>query len=306
MREALAFVPGHISGFFQVCDEALEIERRGSRNCGPCITAGVLTRVRVEPSAREKVEISINGKKTESAETTLNAVEEVLRIAGEKFRVEVEHTSQVPIGAGYGASGAGAFGTALALSKALNLGLTRAQVAAIAHRAEVKCGTGLGDVGAQAVGGLVIGLEPGSPNFGRWIQIPVERGIKIVCSTLGPLSTKEILKDESLRRRSKELGGEALRKLLAKPTLKNFMNVSYEFAGRMGLMDDEINVLIKMALKSGAIGASMVMLGRAVFAMVDENSANRVKDAFLEVVEPEKVIVVGIDSEGAREIVGNQ
>jgi pantoate kinase len=306
MREAIAFVPGHISGFFQVCDEALEPERRGSRNCGPCITAGVLTEVRVEPHSKGKVRVYINGEKTSSAETTMNAAEQVLRMAEGKFRVDIYHKSQVPIGAGYGASGAGAFGAALALSKALKLGLSLDRVAAVAHRAEVECGTGLGDVGAQAIGGLVIGLEPGSPNFGRWSQIPVERDIKIVCSTIGPLLTKEILKDEGMRARSKELGGQALRRLLAEPTPKRFMEVSYEFARRIGLMDDEVEGLIKSALRSGAIGASMVMLGRAVFAMVKEGLEAKVRDAFLELVEPEDVMVVGVDGRGAREIAGNQ
>ena len=166
MRKASAFVPAHISGFFQVC-EASDPERMGSRNCGPCLDIGVHTEVKIEPANRTSVNVFINNKRTPAAKTTLAVIEKLLAIVREPLEVKVAHSCQVPIGAGYGASGAGALGAALALSKALGLRLSRKRLATVAHVAEVNCRTGLGDVGAQALGGLVIGLEPGAPPHGR-------------------------------------------------------------------------------------------------------------------------------------------
>ena len=299
MKKASAFVPGHISGFFQVC-EASDPERKGSRNCGPCIDTGVTTRVEVRPSERTKVKIFINDKQAPEARTSFVAAEQVLRDVLEPSDVIVKHYSQVPIGAGYGASGAGAFGVALALPKALGITISKTEAARVAHVAEVTCGTGLGDVGAQMTGGLVIGIEPGAPPHGRWQRISVPDDIRIVCGTLGPLSTKELLQDKNILERSKKYGEIALRKLLSSPKIKNFVDVSSEFAEFMGLLDDDMHALIDAATSAGAIGASMVMLGRAVFAPVEKGKVTAVKKAFLERLDSSSVLVVGIDEVGAK------
>ncbi|MCJ7720017.1 MAG: hypothetical protein MUO36_00945 [Candidatus Hadarchaeum sp.] len=299
MKKVSAFVPGHISGFFQVC-EASDLERKGSRNCGPCIDIGVTTRVEVRPSDRTKVKIFINDKQAPEAQTSFVAAEQILRDAPEPSDVIVKHYSQVPIGAGYGASGAGAFGVALALSKALGITISKTEAVRVAHIAEVTCGTGLGDVGAQMTGGLVIGIEPGAPPHGRWQRISVQNDIRIVCGTLGPLSTKELLRDKKILERSKKYGGIALKKLLSSPEIKNFVDVSSEFAESMGLLDDDMRALMEVATSAGAMGASMVMLGKAVFAPVEKENVAAVKKAFLKRLDPSSVLVVGIDEVGAK------
>ena len=300
MRKAAAFVPGHISGFFQICDEAGELERKGSRNCGPCINAGVLTEIAVDPNERLNVEVLINGRMAPEAHTTLAVVRQILPMVPEPLRVIIKHSAQVPIGAGYGASGAGALGAALALSKAFDLGLTRSRMIEIAHVAEVSCRTGLGDVGAQAIGGVVIGLEPGAPPHGKWRQIPQERDVKIICATLAPLSTKELLEDIELRDRSRKFGAIAMQNLLKRPTLQNFIKVSHDFSEELGLLDDELRTLIKAAKSSGAIGASMAMLGGAVFALVKVPDLGEVKKAFSELVDKDAILTADFDTTGAR------
>lgn len=299
MRKASAFVPAHISGFFQVC-EASNPERMGSRNCGPCLDIGVLTEVKIEPATRTSVNVVINNKRTPAAKTTLAAIETLLGIVREPLDVKVAHSCQVPIGAGYGASGAGTLGAVLALSKALDLRLSRKRLAAIAHVAEVTCRTGLGDVGAQTLGGLVIGLEPGAPPHGKWEQIRFPKDVKVVCGTFTGLPTAKLLREERFRERSKRLGGLALKKLLKKPTLQNFLRVSREFAEGLKLLDDELLALIDAAQATGAIGASQVMLGRAVFAFAQAEKAECIKRAFLEFLKPDKVMVASIDRIGAR------
>jgi pantoate kinase len=299
MKKVSAFVPGHISGFFQVC-EASDPERKGSRNCGPCIDIGVTTRVEVRPSDRTKVKIFINDKQAHEAQTSFVAAEQILHDAPEPSDVVIKHYSQVPIGAGYGASGAGAFGVTLALPKAMGIKITKTKAAKVAHVAEVTCSTGLGDVGAQMSGGLVIGVEPGAPPHGRWQRISVPDDVRIVCGTLGPLSTKELLRDKKILERSKKYGGIALKKLLSSPEIKNFVDVSSEFAESMGLLDDDMRALMEAATSAGAMGASMVMLGRAVFAPVEKENVAAVKKAFLKRLDPNFVLVAGIDKVGAK------
>ena len=299
MRKAAVFVPAHISGVFQPC-EAKTPERAGSRNCGPCLNLGVLTEVRVKPADRSGVKISINGRRAPEAKTTLTAVNQLLCMAQGSFEIEINHSCQVPVGAGYGASGAGALGTVLALSKALGLRVSRGRLATMAHVAEVTCRTGLGDVGAQVLGGLVIGLKPGGPPCGRWKRIPVPRDLKVVCATLGPLSTREFLSDAGFRQRASELGGRAIEKVTKQPTPDGFMLASREFADGLGLLDEELKALIQKAEEVGVIGVSQVMLGRAVFALVRGLKAERVKDAFLGVLSPEQVMVSEVNLKGAK------
>ena len=299
MRKASAFVPAHISGFFQVC-EASDPELMGSRNCGPCLDIGVLTEVEIEPATRTSVNVFINDKRTPAAKTTLATVEKLLAIVREPLEIKVAHSCQVPIGAGYGASGAGALGTALALSKALGLRLSRKQIATVAHVAEVTCRTGLGDVGAQALGGLVIGLEPGAPPHGRWRHIRLPKDLKVVCGTFAGLPTAKLLREEEFRERSNRLGGLAVKKLLEKPTLQNFMKVSLEFAEGLELLNDKLRALIEAVSETGAIGVSQVMLGKAAFALVNEKKLEQATRIFLEFLEPATVIVASVNRTGAR------
>jgi pantoate kinase len=149
-------------------------------------------------------------------------------------------------------------------------------------------------------GGLVIGIEPGTPPHGRWQRISVQNDIRIVCGTLGPLSTKELLRDKKILERSKKYGGIALKKLLSSPEIKNFVDVSSEFAESIGLLDDDMRALMEAATSAGAMGASMVMLGKAVFAPVEKENVAVVKKAFLKRLDPSSVLVAGIDEVGAK------
>lgn len=295
MKKASAFVPAHISGFFQP-HWAKDPARSGSRNCGPCLEIGVKTDVEVKESGSSGLEIYIGGKKAADAITTKSVVEQLQALAPKKYKIKVNHACQVPIGAGYGASGAGALGTAAALSKALGLRLPRNKIIRVAHVAEVKCRTGLGDVGAQAFGGLVIGVKPGAPPYGGWRRIPVPKDVKVICATLGPLSTKSLLGDEKFKKRAWALGGNAIGKILREPTISGFISASREFANGLGLMDDELRSIIQAAEAAGAIGASQAMLGRAAFALIQERKIELVRRTLLEILSPKQLITSGIHS----------
>jgi pantoate kinase len=260
---------------------------------------GVLTRVKVKPSEKTLLEISINGERAR-AETTRSVVDRLLNLSKKSFDIRIEHFCRVPIGAGFGTSGAGALGTAMALSKALGLSLTRGELLTIAHVAEVTCGTGLGDVGAQNLGGLVIGLRPGAPPWGKWKRIPVSRDLRVICCTLGRVPTSRLLRKNDFCERARVLGMSAMRKLLSNPTLGNFMDVSGEFSEKLGLVDEDLRPLIESAKRAGALGASQVMLGRAVFAFAKRRDVVKIRRVLLELVKPGEFLVARINSGGAK------
>jgi pantoate kinase len=178
--------------------------------------------------------------------------------------VQVSTDLQMPFGSGFGASGAGALGAAYALNSLFDLGLTADQAAAVAHEAEVRNRTGLGDVIAQNAGGLVVRLQPGAPGTGRIDRIPVPP-LPISFVVKGPISTKAVLSDETVMRDVNRAGVAALKDLLKKPTFPNFMLLSRRFTVQSGLASDWALQTIEAVQAAGGL-ASMIMLGDAVFA----------------------------------------
>jgi len=84
-----------------------------------------------------------------------------------KFEIIIKHSINVPIGAGFGTSGAAALSLALALNEVFDLGMSKIEAAQLAHIAEVECKTGLGTVAAETFGGLEIRVKPGWNRKGK-------------------------------------------------------------------------------------------------------------------------------------------
>ena len=171
----------------------------------------------------------------------------------------------MPLGSGFGASGAGALGCGLALNSHFNLGMMANQVAAVAHCAEVVNRTGLGDVIAQNTGGLVVRLLPGAPGIGRVDRIPVP-AIKVNYVVRGPISTREVLSDEKAMNEINSTGKACLKELLAKPTFAEFMRLSRRFTLNIGIASNWALDAIEAVEAAGGM-ASMIMLGDSVFAI---------------------------------------
>ena len=252
-----AYAPSHITGFFEIC-EHLDKRHMGSRGCGFTLQAGATTEVTVEEG--KGISVIINEANVE-APTTRSVVR---RLASEHL-VEVLSKIDVPIGCGFGASGAGALSTALALSDALSLDLSYNGAAEVAHVAEIENKTGLGDVIAQTHGGMIIRREPGAPGIGKVDKIPV-RDVEINHVVLGEISTKDVLEDKRAKRQINLAGRTAIKELLKRPTIQNFMLLSKRFAMETGLMSD-VGVEIVEAVESGGGMASMAMLGEVIFAI---------------------------------------
>jgi len=255
------YAPSHITGFFAICDHKDPLYK-GSIGSGIVLEAGCLTEVSLGKNLPVKARIKINGIE-EEAPTTRYVVEHLAGTAA----VSVSTNFEVPVGCGFGASGAGALSTALALNELLSLNLTVNEVAQVAHCAEVENSTGLGDVMAEIHGGVVIRRKPGPPGIGVSDRIP-HTNEKISYVVFGPKLTKAVLAEggEELKRQINEAGKNALKALMREPTLETFMRASREFSLQSGLISDTCKDVIEALDAEGKV-ASVAMIGEAVFVI---------------------------------------
>jgi len=271
-------VPHRISGFFEIVDKINGVkisdpERIGSRGAGFCVNAVGITEIssqNINNNDEFKVDIYINGELVnQQAETTYYIVNYIKKFLKEPYKIEIYHSFELPVGCGYGASGAGALGTIFGLDHLLNLNLTHQEKGKIAHIAEVVNRTGLGTVCGQINGGMGILKESGFPCVYERIKIP--RNIKIICGSLGIIPTKSILSDPLLSMKIKEAGKKALGSLIIDPDIKTFIKTSIEFVKNTEILDildlPEIKELMDSLNKLNIVGASMNQLGRSVYAI---------------------------------------
>jgi len=305
-KTSKTFSPAGISSFFEICDRRphgkpiSNLERVGARGGGFGIQKGVTTEVHVSEAKFNNIHVSINGRDAPEAETTKTVVQMFLGKVSESYDVVVKHDIEVPIGAGFGSSAAGALTTSLALSKALGLSLTFNQIGRIAHVAEIKCKTGLGTVGPLMLGGCIITLEPGAPGIAIIDRIPISTDYVIVAGVFGPIPTKEVLSSSEKRLAVNKWGKETLQKILAEASLENFLSCCREFAEKTGFITEKVRKLLKLADKAEAIGAAQNMVGEAVHALTTLENAENVVQAFKQVLPQEKILMAQIDIQGAR------
>ncbi len=258
------FVPSHITGFFEIVDHPDPL-KRGSRGAGVVLDRGVITIVKIR-DGKNKTIIKINGKDSTNVSITENTVDLIKKEFNIKDKkIEIEHEIQVPIGAGFGTSAACALGTSLAITKALDLPITHNKAASIAHLAEIKMKSGLGDVIAELCGGLVLRLKEGAPGIGIVDKI-ITDDLFVIAKTIGGLDTASIIEDPTYKKKISEFGRDLLYKLIENPNPKKFMELSRKFAEGTSLISDEVLEIAKI-LDDETLGGSMAMLGNTAFAI---------------------------------------
>jgi len=251
-RSSTAFVPGHVTGFFSPCP-ADDPARAGSRGAGLTLTDGV----RVTAHEAADPGVTLDGD-----QLSMPPVEAVLERLGVADRARVVAESDLPLGTGFGVSGAMALGAALAANDRFDCERSANDLVTLAHCAEVEAGTGLGDVVAQARGGVPIRLDPGAPEHGRLDGVPATRRVEHV--TFGDLSTAEVLAGDTDPLVT--AGDAALDRLTDRPTLPTLVAASRRFARDAGLLTDRVREVVDAVAAAGG-EASMVMLGETVFAL---------------------------------------
>jgi len=248
--EARAFVPGHVTGFF-TSEQDPDPAKAGSRGGGLALTDGVIVTVRAGDPG-----VVLDGEPVR-----MEAVERVLGALGVRDRAAVRAQSDLPVGTGFGVSGAAALGTALAADAAFDCCRTENELVTVAHVAEVEAGTGLGDVVAQARGGVPLRLEPGAPAVNELDGISARPRVEYVVR--GELDTAAILSGDTAA--LTEAGERALAAVREEPTLEAFVEASRRFAREAGLLTDPVREVIADVEDAGG-RAAMAMLGETVVA----------------------------------------
>jgi pantoate kinase len=240
-----AFCPFHITGFF-----ALKPDRTGisSVGCGIVVADGATTEAFPGDGS-----VYIN-KELSLAPTTRTVIASL-----STQHIDIRTELAGPISCGLSTSGAGALSTALSLNHLLGLNLNYNALCQTAQHAEIVNKTGVGDVIAQAVGGVVIRRQ----NSVDRIPTPP---LEISYLVFGPLSTPEILVDRSALAAIEKFGSAALKKLIRKPTFDEFMRLSLQFARDTELLSQKARDAVEAVEAAGGC-ASMAMLGDAVYGI---------------------------------------
>jgi pantoate kinase len=247
------------------------------------------------------LQISINSQPTLEAKTTEKVIQTLLNQTSKNYMVTVEHQINVPIGMGFGTSAGGALTAGLALSEALALPLTGNQIGKIAHISEIQCQTGLGTVCSLTVGGgLILVTEPGAPGICQIDRIPINPDYVIVTGFYDSKIPKAVLSSPERKAQVNRYGKKTLRQILAEPTLENFLASCWDFAQKAGFATENVRQLVYLAQKAGAVGATQNMIGEAVHAVVFEENALSVIEAFKQVLPNERILTAKIDFQGAR------
>jgi pantoate kinase len=302
----VAFSPAGLSSFFEICDRTPEgkpiadLERVGARGGGFGIQKGVLTKVTISGAKKNSIHTFINGKPAPGAETSKTTAQMLLKKVSDAYDVNIHHRIEVPIGAGFGSSAAGALTTGLALSDALGLRLTYNQIGRIAHVVEVQCKTGLGTVGPLMLGGCILTVEPGAPGISVIDRLPLSPDYVVVTGVFGSIPTRQVLSSAEKRIKINRWGRKTLESILEEPSLENFLACCLEFAERTGFMTPRVKQLVNLAKKAGAVGTAQNMVGEAAHALTLEENAESITEAFKQVLPTDKILVSKIDFQGAR------
>ncbi|MBO8182310.1 MAG: GHMP kinase [Archaeoglobus sp.] len=253
------FAPASVTAFFSpfYSDNPLST---GSLGLGITLERGVRVKARTKEAKVRTVsktaKIKVNGKdfKFKTIETLFERM---------FFNGELEIKAEIPIGCGFGFSGASCLASAFEINEKLGLKMPPLELADLSHECEVLSSTGLGDVVCQYYGGVVLRKKAASPSRAEIERFSFGRELSFL--VLGPISTKKILKDEDVVEKIQKFGLEAVEKFPLDPSLDNLFKLSKEFALKTGLMDDELAEIIEEIERKG-YRASMVMLGKAIFS----------------------------------------
>ena len=307
MRKAKAFAPAAISSFFEIHDTQddkpiANLEKVGAIGGGFGLEKGVTTTITTTESSKNSIKIFINSNPAFEAKTTKQVIETLLNQTTKKYAVTVEHQIEVPIGTGFGTSAGGALTAGLALKDALDLPLTYNQIGKIAHITEIQCQTGLGTVSSLTFsGGCVLVVEPGAPGICQIDRIPIPPDYMVVAGFFkSNILKKTILTNPQKKNEINRFGEKTLEAILSKPSLENFLECCWDFSQKAGFATKNTRQLVMSAKKAGAVGAAQNMIGEAVHAIVHEENANSVAEAFKQTLPSQQVIVSKIDFQGAR------
>ncbi len=294
-----AFCPAHVTGFFTAELENKESpELIGSLGAGFSMQEGVTTTVRARLKTKyddSNFRLNINGYKSDNTQVSEFMINEFLNIVNYEYFIEVFHDIPIPVGYGLGCSGAVALSLGIALNQALGTKLSKTQVGQIAHNAEIKCQTGLGDVLASYHGGFEIRTKSGAPGIGAIQKIKTNSSdVIIIC--FSPISTKEFLNERLSSING--LGGKMVKELLKSKDCNEFQDMSIKFAKYVEVITPRMNEVINELHENG-IKCGVALFGETIFSLISSDMENKVMK-ILQKYKEGIIIRSKIDNAGAR------
>jgi pantoate kinase len=297
--KGVAFCPAHITGFFKAeLDNTKKIDELGSQGAGFSIQKGVKTIVKVRKKSEYDISnfhLNIKGYQTDNTQVSEYIIQKFLNLIEEKIFVDIDHEINVPVGYGLGCSAAVALSLGLALNQALKMNLTKEEVGSIAHEAEIKCQTGLGDVLASYHGGFEIRVKSGAP--GRGIVKKIKTGsVSVIIICFSPISTKKFLRERLSSING--LGGRMVTKLEKSNSIIKFQDMSLEFAKYVNIITPKMHSVIR-DLNDNGIKCGVALFGETIFSIVPLGLEKNVFD-ILDKYRDGIIIQSKIDNLGAR------
>jgi len=255
-KSVKAFAPGNISCIF-VIKKTKNPVKSGSLGIGFTIGKGVV--VAIKKSSNNKNKILFHNKEINFK--TVNSV--IKKLTNEKLIVNIK--SELPLGSGFGISGAIALAASYAINKLLNLKKSKKELAFIAHLAEIENMSGLGDVINQFYGGFLVKYQ--SSYMFKVKKLPIKNKL-IYYRHFSNLDTRKTISNKKIKSKINKAGLESLNKLkkLKKLNLKGLIKISKEFSMQSGLLKDKKVIKTIKNIEKNNGNASMIMLGNAVFS----------------------------------------
>lgn len=217
-------VPLHITGFFTPQFSANPL-LTGSCGAGLVITPGLVCICKLS-NKLSKSKVIYNG-----VETKIEPLQKLFDRINFDKKVSVRLSSPVPLGFGYGVSGASTLAVSLALHRFL--GKSDLKAAQMAHIAEVESLSGLGDVLAIFSGrDLAVRIKPGAPGIGIVKSFSQPKNLRIITADLKKQSTEKML--SSMKPETCRFGIKLLKNFIKNPGLENFFEYSQLFAKKIG------------------------------------------------------------------------
>jgi pantoate kinase len=254
MDSATAFAPANISLIFETYD-AEPPQGRGSLGVGITLTEGAQVRVRGHTGSSH--EIIVAGE-TWAFPTVRTVLDELSLVP-----LLVEIDAAFPFGCGFGMSGASALATAFAVNQLLSLNRGRTELGMMAHLSEVRNATGLGDVGGQFNGGIMIKRRKFEPLTVE--QLPVKPQ-SLHCRIFGPIHTPDVINSPERLQHINRAGHAAMQDITAAGTsltMDSFFRIAHTFAENSGLLKSRRLQDAIAAASDAGHAATMIMLGEA-------------------------------------------
>ena len=297
MDVACAFSPGHVTGFFSIHPHENPL-RHGSTGAGFSLSEGTVTTLRSAGSDQ----VYMNGNRLDGAPVSRAVLRLFREATGSTRTWEVFHETSLPIGCGFGTSGAGALSLALALDAAEGAPLGRTGSAILAHRAELEVGTGLGTVLGETYGGFEVRTEPGAPGTGKVVNLPYEDDLRAAFLVFGPRATPTLLGDNRVRAAVSREGETLRQRLLDRPGIREFLDLSWNFGRQAGLVPPRLAAIQDQLAAVGTV-APMLMFGDGLFTLVESFKFEPLLDLFRRLAPGARVFGSGLDRQGGRTLV---